>query len=554
MPSPIDPLDGPRFVLEGRVVTMDANHTVVERGRVYVNEGNITQVLPASAAVPPEFAAAPVVDTAGTIYPGLIELHNHLSYNVVPLWPVPRLFTNRDQWSGVGEYRKLVTGPMSILGRTADHIEAIVRYVEAKCLVAGTTTSQGITLQSNQRIIHHYRGIVRNVEQTADPDLPNADTRVADVDAGSATNFLERLRALGNSTLLLHLCEGTDDVARSRFERLRISSRRWAITPELTGIHCAGLTRSNFGTFGRRGGSMVWSPFSNLLLYGATARVLQARAAGVTIALGSDWSPSGSKNLLAELKVADALNRRFPASQRFTSAELVAMVTTNPARILHWDAHIGSLEPGKRADLLAVSGTGTDDYQHLVDATEASVALVVINGVPRYGLGALLSAFQAPTETVRVAGTTRSLFLEQKTADPVVGRLRLSEATDRLRDGMVNLPALARALESPGIAAAMTGLRARGREGTWVLELDHNAEQRHPELDPVTALAAAGAGAAAGGALGAAAPPLSQIVEPMELDALALVDDDAFFTTLARQPNLDVTLARHLATAYGRPV
>ena len=115
---------------------------------------------------------------------------------------------------------------------------------------------------------------------------------------------------------------------------------------------------------------------------------------------------------------------------------------------------------------------------------------------------------------------------------------------------MAKLPALAKALESPGIAEAMTGLRARGREGTWVLELDHNPEQRHPELDPVAALAAGAAARSAGGA--AAAPPLSQVVEPMVLDGLTLVDDDAFFTTLAAQPNLDRSLVEHLATAYGR--
>ena len=81
------------------------------------------------------------------------------------------------------------------------------------------------------------------------------------------------------------------------------------------------------------------------------------------------------------------------------------MVTTNPARILKWDTHIGSLEAGKRADLMVVDGTGSDDYQHLLDATEAAVTMVVINGVPRYGTPALLAPFAAPTESVQVAGT-----------------------------------------------------------------------------------------------------------------------------------------------------
>ena len=49
---------------------------------------------------------------------------------------------------------------------------------------------------------------------------------------------------------------------------------------------------------------MVWSPLSNLMLYGGTTNIGAARSAGVPLALGSDWSPTGSKNLLNELKIA----------------------------------------------------------------------------------------------------------------------------------------------------------------------------------------------------------------------------------------------------------
>ena len=139
---------------------------------------------------------------------------------------------------------------MSVLGRTAGYIEAIVRYVEAKCLVAGTTTSQGITLSSNAGIRKHYRGVVRNVEQSGDPDLPNAATHVADVAAGTAEAFLGQLESA--STLLLHLSEGIGPTARRHFEALRIKPRQWAITPALAGIHCAGLNADNFHRLGPR--------------------------------------------------------------------------------------------------------------------------------------------------------------------------------------------------------------------------------------------------------------------------------------------------------------
>ena len=66
---------------------------------------------------------------------------------------------------------------------------------------------------------------------------------------------------------------------------------------------------ADFQVMAANGASMVWSPFSNLLLYGQTANVAAAVAAGIAgapfkIGLGSDWSPSGSKSLFGELKVA----------------------------------------------------------------------------------------------------------------------------------------------------------------------------------------------------------------------------------------------------------
>src|SRR6266704_3249882 len=59
------------------------------------------------------------------------------------------------------------------------------------------------------------------------------------------------------------------------------------------------------GTGDGLGAKLVWSPLSSLLLYGQTALVYQALRAGVVVSLGTDWSPSGSRNLLDELKIAD---------------------------------------------------------------------------------------------------------------------------------------------------------------------------------------------------------------------------------------------------------
>jgi hypothetical protein len=102
---------------------------------------------------------------------------------------------------------------VSVLGRTRHQIEALARFVEAKCLVGGVTTSQGITLSSNNRLRRYFRGVVRNVEQTGDKALPQAQTRVPDVAAKDAERFLRQLDR--GRVWLLHLSEGVDERARA---------------------------------------------------------------------------------------------------------------------------------------------------------------------------------------------------------------------------------------------------------------------------------------------------------------------------------------------------
>ena len=81
-------------MLSGRLVTIDAQDKVHDRGLVCIEDGVVRAVVSRGAATPPEFAGVAPVATGGTIYPGLIELHNHLPYNVLRLWQAPKRFTN----------------------------------------------------------------------------------------------------------------------------------------------------------------------------------------------------------------------------------------------------------------------------------------------------------------------------------------------------------------------------------------------------------------------------------------------------------------------------
>ncbi len=73
--------------------------------------------------------------------------------------------------------------------------------------------------------------------------------------------------------------------------------------------------------------------------------MLAARQAGIRVCLGSDWAPSGSKNQLGELEVADLWNRE-QLGGAFGDRELCEMVTSTPADALAVANHIGRFKPG----------------------------------------------------------------------------------------------------------------------------------------------------------------------------------------------------------------
>ncbi len=539
-PQPvIDPLDGPTLALGGRVVTMDQARRVLDDGVVYLARGGIVAVQDREEPSPQGFTGVRVIATGGVIFPGLIELHNHIAYNVLPLWLVPGKFTDRNRWADLPEKRRQVTAPMAVLARTPDLLPAVARYVEHKCLLGGTTTTQGFRLNNAAGAVRYYRGLIRNVEQTEDPALPNAGGRIPDVGAQDAEGLLRLLERA--SCYFLHLSEGTDAKTRQHFLDLRLPGGNWALNDRLAGIHATALEPEDFEVLKDHGASVIWSPLSNFLLYGKTMNLKSVRTKKLRIGLGSDWSVSGSKNLLGELKVARLVNQEIGGG--LEAADLIAMVTCDAAAILRWDGALGSLAAGKRADLIVVrGGQGASAYTPLLDAKETDLLLVLINGVPRYGLPGLMKKVGvANAESIRVGGLDRSVHLAQKTVDPAVGRISVAEARQTLADALHRLPELARRIDAQPVGAVAAGDRER-----WHLSLDEMATEdfserpSDAELSPQGILSALGLGAVS----------LESLVSPIDLDPPTVVDDRRFLNRIAQQPNLPSYLKAGLQQAY----
>jgi hypothetical protein len=534
---------------------MDARSTVVMDGTLWIADAEIAAITNRGDPAPEGFAGVTPVATGGTVLPGLIELHNHVAYNVLPLWHVPQRYTNRDTWGNSDQYHQLVTAPMKTIGEATELLPALVRYVECKALVGGVTTTQGIALFSAPGVRRYYRGIVRNVEETGDPQLPEAGSRIADVDASDPQAFLTEIER--KKCFLLHLSEGTDAAAHKHFEALGLPGGKWAIAPSLAGIHCVALTPGDFAVMAAHGASMVWSPFSNLLLYGQTANVAAAAAAGGTgpafkLSLGSDWSPTGSKSLFGELKTARVYSQNN--GNPFSDEQLVRMATLQAAEILGWDHQVGSLEPGKRADLLVVKGQ--NDAAPLVplfEGDERTVQLVAINGTPRYGTPALMAADGPGLETLTVGGEQRMLFLTQATEDPDVAALAFGAAQTALRSALSNLKAIRleqeaaapRAATPEGLAAAPAVQPGHPRLALDEFEDTDFTQRPHLLLGGVVT------GPTDRTVAAAHAAPVSSLLGPVELDPLTVADDSTWLQRVAGETNLPEYLAPGLTALYG---
>jgi cytosine/adenosine deaminase-related metal-dependent hydrolase len=165
---------------------------------------------------------------------------------------------------------------------------------------------------------------------------------------------------------------------------------------------------ADFAMMGSAGMKLIWSPQSNVTLYGATADIPTALAAGVTVALAPDWSMGGSQNLLDELRFADAWDNAH-WNDILAPKDLVAMATTHGAKALALDGQLGSLAPGKLADIAVFAGDTTQPYDAILAARPKDVRLVMVGGVVLYGDAVLQPAGPAAPgcEQLDVCGTPK---------------------------------------------------------------------------------------------------------------------------------------------------
>ncbi|HTL79223.1 MAG TPA: amidohydrolase family protein [Candidatus Babeliales bacterium] len=405
-----------RYALKGTLVTPIE---VIPAGTILIVDNKI-EAIGKNIVIP---AGVPSIDTNAFIYPGLIDLHDHITWNFLPRWNPGAEFNDRYEWQTLKDYADKLKNPHDNIfvpsPRPSDKEDLACdanQYGEVKAIVGGATSVvDGIGTDDC------VRGLVRNLSlysglygpgmaemlrNAVFPlELPNEDVQ----------KIIEELPDCHHA-VVAHLAEGKRKEGCSERE-FKMFKARGFLREGVSIIHGVSLTLDDFVEMADRRVGLIWSPRSNIALYGKdeTTDVRVAKASGVKIALAPDWSPSGSDGLLEELGYAAAWNAQQQPPV-FTDSELVQMVTIRPAELAKLDDKIGFLRRHHFADLLIIRSQETDAYRALLNAKPADVRLIIINGKPAYGDDDLMHSLapNARLETISFCNTNKLLSLESE--------------------------------------------------------------------------------------------------------------------------------------------
>jgi len=392
---------GGATVFRGTVLGSD---TIYENGSVLVESDKIV-CAGCDCAQQPSYATATRVDCAGAVIsPGLINAHAHLAFTEGhPIDHGTTRYEHRHEW------RAALSTPYNPHGTGVT--DNGMRWGEMRMVFGGATSYAG-RFRAN--------GMLRNVDALETDDESRGfegavfDTfSLGDSDMQLHTDCnwnwrRQEYEVAGYNAYLPHVAEGINAYAAEEFrcESTSFNNGHDYVESNVAHIHAIGLQAIDLYRMARDRAKIIWSPRSNISLYGMTAKVTTFDTFGGTIALGTDWTYSGSANVLRELSCMDSYNRDY-LNGHFTDKQLWQIATINGAKATGDEALIGSLEPGKQADI-SIFGGG-NDYRTVLEATNSDVALVMRDGRPLYGEADVLTTMGESCEAVDVCGNNRAI-------------------------------------------------------------------------------------------------------------------------------------------------
>jgi 5-methylthioadenosine/S-adenosylhomocysteine deaminase len=409
----------------GAVITMDERRRVWHPGFVSVREGVITAVGPLSES--PRDARRHIHSPTGIVIPGLVNCHTHLSRGVnrgffdelslddwirYASWPTVRTMTEARCYAGARlSLSELLRGGVTttVSGEYGqpDHraIDGVLRAVQESG-VRAVVSRMAINSDDASIPAHFVPDDLRDGIASATAEVHRLRSRwnshlveVVPEALGVLRCTPEMVVALcdqarvGEMRMLMHVASSAAEVASCRRKYgvgcIELLAKMGVLGPHLLIAHCVWPSPPEIRILADTATGVSHNPVSNLSYATGIAPLPEMLDAGVRVGLGVDGAATNNgQNLWETMKMAMFLQKQRRNQPTWGSAELaLELATLGGARALGMDHMIGSLEPGKRADLAVVEANdaglapfGTAVSSMVYSASPRAVQTVVVDG------------------------------------------------------------------------------------------------------------------------------------------------------------------------------
>ncbi|MFP4474660.1 MAG: amidohydrolase [Desulfatibacillaceae bacterium] len=384
------------LITNGTVLTMDRDRTVIPNGAVVVTGDKVTRTGPAAELDGP--GAGRVLDArGGLILPGLVNTHTHAAMTCfrgladdLPLmeWLNRHIFPAEEKLTGdiVYEGTLLACAEMISSGVTCfcdmylfeDHTaravaDAGMRAVVGEAFFNFPSPNYGALEQGYA----HVEGLM---EKWRDHPLVNIGVAAHSAYL-CAPPVLHRAREIArrwDAVFMIHVSETESEVdeIRKKYGRTPVAhlASEGILGPRLLAAHCVALKDGDVEHLARTDTKVAHNPESNMKLSSGVAPLRELLDAGVCVALGTDGAASNNNlDMLGEMDTCAKLHKAATGDPTTADAATVlAMATRNGARALSMEDSIGSLEPGRQADIIVID----TNRPHLTPPRDPVSALV----------------------------------------------------------------------------------------------------------------------------------------------------------------------------------
>src|SRR5579863_4450174 len=401
------------LITGGTVITMDAQRRVLDDGAIAMRGDSIVAVGP-RVELETQYTAAKVINARGSlVMPGLINGHTHAAMSLfrgiaedlsLDDWLHAYIFPAEARnvsegfaaWGTRLAILEMLQGGITTYADMYYFEDAVARVTKEAGMrgVLGETIidfpapdnkSLPRAFAYTQQFLDHWKGDPLIVAAVAPHSMYTCSEKTLQDAAALARR--------NNAPILIHIAEAPFELEQSRnkfgLTPVALLSRAGVLGPDVVGAHCILVDQADIAILAHFGVGCVYNPSSNMKTAAGVMPIVEMLAAGEAIGLATDGAASNNNlDMFEEMDLAPKLQKLARMDSRALPAEqAVEMATITGARALHLEKEIGSLEAGKKADLILVDTTAPhatpmyNVYSQLVYALKVSdVKSVVIGG------------------------------------------------------------------------------------------------------------------------------------------------------------------------------